>query len=37
VEVALEAGNNHLLVKLLDTPNMNTMWAGIGLRVLDLN
>ncbi len=36
-EVELEAGNNRLLVKMLDTPNVNTMWAGIGMRILNLN
>jgi hypothetical protein len=37
VEVELEAGNNRLLVKMLDTPNVNTMWAGISIRILNLN
>ena len=37
IEADLEAGENNLLVKILDTPNMNTMWAGIGLRVLEDN
>jgi hypothetical protein len=26
---------NSLLIKMLDTPNNNTMWAGISLRVLE--
>jgi len=28
-------GDNKVLVKMLDTPNTNTCWAGISLRVLD--
>jgi len=31
------AGKNRMLVKMLDTPNVNTMWAGIGMRILNLN
>jgi hypothetical protein len=34
VNVNLNRGENSLLVKMLDTPNINTMWAGISLRVL---
>jgi hypothetical protein len=37
IEVELKAGQNRLLVKMLDTPNVNTMWAGIGMRILNLN
>jgi len=37
IEVELKAGQNRLLVKLLDTPNVNTMWAGIGMRILNQN
>ncbi len=35
IEVEFKAGQNRLLVKMLDTPNVNTMWAGIGMRVLN--
>jgi hypothetical protein len=35
MEARLEAGRNELLVKMLDTPNVNTMWAGIGMRIPD--
>ena len=28
-------GGNRVVVKMLDTPNNNTCWAGISLRVLD--
>jgi len=31
----LREGENKILVKMLDTPNNNTCWAGISLRVLD--
>ncbi len=37
IEVELTKGKNSILVKMLDTPNNNTMWAGISLRVLDMN
>lgn len=37
IEANLSAGKNSLLIKMLDTPNNNTMWAGISLRVLNLN
>lgn len=33
--VELKAGENVLLVRLLDTPNINTAWAGFALRILD--
>lgn len=33
----LKKGKNRLLIKMLDTPNNNTCWAGISLRVLDIN
>ncbi len=31
----LRAGQNRLLVKIADTPNINTCWAGFSLHVLD--
>jgi hypothetical protein len=31
----LKQEQNNLLIKLLDTPNNNTCWAGISLRILD--
>lgn len=31
----LAAGENRLLVRMLDTPNNNTAWAGLNLRILD--
>jgi len=37
IEADLSEGKNSLLIKILDTPNNNTMWAGISLRVLNLN
>jgi len=33
IETVMNKGSNVLLVKMLDTPNINTMWAGIGLEV----
>ena len=35
VEADLKEGGNKLLVKMLDTPNNNTMWAGLNLRILE--
>jgi len=35
IDAELKQGSNRLLIKLSDTPNVNTMWAGINLRVLD--
>ena len=35
IEADLIKGENSLLVKMMDTPNNNTMWAGISLRVLE--
>ena len=35
IEADLSEGENSLLIKMLDTPNNNTMWAGISLRVLN--
>ena len=34
-DAILSKGENKLVVKMLDTPNNNTCWAGISLRVLD--
>ncbi|MEN8255387.1 MAG: DUF2961 domain-containing protein [Verrucomicrobiota bacterium] len=31
----LKEGQNKIVVRMLDTPNNNTCWAGISLRVLD--
>ena len=31
----LQEGENKILVKMLDTPNNNTCWAGASLKVLD--
>jgi len=36
-EANLIEGANKLLIKMLDTPNNNTMWAGLSLRILDKN
>jgi hypothetical protein len=36
IETILNKGTNELLVKMLDTPNNNTMWAGVGLKVIEL-
>jgi len=30
----LQKGDNQLLIKMLDTPNINACWAGISLRML---
>jgi hypothetical protein len=35
IETKLIEGENSLLVKLIDTPNNNTTWAGLSLRILD--
>jgi hypothetical protein len=35
VEADLSEGDNRLLVKMLDTPNNNTMWAGLSPRILE--
>ena len=35
IEADLSERENSLLIKTLDTPNNNTMWAGISLRVLN--
>lgn len=35
LRVNLKQGPNTLLVKMLDTPNINTMWAGIALEILE--
>jgi Protein of unknown function (DUF2961) len=35
IKARLKKGENRLLIKLLDTPNINDCWAGINLRVLD--
>jgi hypothetical protein len=35
IQTDLVAGENSLLIKILDTPNNNTMWAGISLRVIE--
>ena len=37
IEANLNEGKNSLLIKILDTPNNNTMWAGISLRFLNVN
>lgn len=37
IKADLVKGENSLLIKMLDTPNNNTMWAGISLMVLDKN
>lgn len=37
IKAKLTEGENRLLVKLIDTPNNNTAWAGLSLRVLDLH
>ena len=34
-DAVLREGDNKVVVKMLDTPNNNTCWAGISLRVLD--
>lgn len=34
IPAQMNKGENTLLIKLLDTPNINTMWAGISLQVL---
>jgi hypothetical protein len=34
-EADLRKGGNKVLIKMLDTPNNNTCWAGISLRILD--
>jgi len=34
-DAVLRKGGNKVVVKMLDTPNNNTCWAGISLRVLD--
>jgi len=31
----LNRGDNRLLIRMIDTPNHNTCWAGISLRVID--
>ena len=33
--VTLKAGQNEVLVRMADTPNTNTCWAALSLRVLD--
>lgn len=35
VPVRLQEGDNTLLVRLADTPNVTMVWAGLGLRILD--
>jgi len=35
ITVQLQKGDNKLLIKMLDTPNIDACWAGISLRVLD--
>jgi hypothetical protein len=35
ISARLNAGDNTLLVRMLDTPNVNTAWAAIAVRVLD--
>jgi hypothetical protein len=35
IEADLKAGANKLLVRMTDTPNNNTCWAAINLRILD--
>jgi hypothetical protein len=35
IETTLAEGENRLLMKLIDTPNNNTTWAGLSLRILD--
>jgi len=35
ITVQLQKGDNQLLIKMLDTPNIDACWAGISLRVLD--
>ncbi len=35
IETKLKEGENKLLIKILDTPNNNTMWAAFSLRILD--
>jgi len=34
-EVQLQKGKNPLLIRMLDTPNNNTCWAAISLRMLE--
>jgi hypothetical protein len=36
-EVNLKKGKNRVLIKMLDTPNNNTMWAAFSLRFLNIN
>ncbi len=35
IPAELKSGKNILLLKLLDTPNVNTMWAGFNLEIID--
>lgn len=35
VKARLQAGDNRLLIRMTDTPNSNTCWAAINLRILD--
>ncbi len=35
IKVTLKKGENELLARMLDTPNVNTCWAALNLRVLD--
>ena len=35
INVKLKKGENNVLLKVLDTPNNNTMWAGFSMRVMD--
>lgn len=35
LEATLRAGENRLLARMVDTPNINTCWAALNLRILD--
>ena len=35
IPATLVAGDNTLLIRMIDTPNINTTWAALGLRILD--